>query len=181
MPQAKHFYARLYLFWLTWVSIRAFLLSGVLAFLSTIYIYFSKGSVPLNQDSFLALKQIFLFSFPIAFSFSFILMLLLVFKAVFYKKIAGLTLSLYDCEDKKIQKPLLSDVSKLWRKWLFLSVWAVLFLILLLLGLDTLFFEGTHSKFIFNGISLYFYVLILGGGVFTFGMKRCTKVRVKDA
>ncbi|PHR57886.1 MAG: hypothetical protein COA44_05315 [Arcobacter sp.] len=143
-------------------------------------IYISKGANALNKESLMALKEVFYFSFPISFSLSLILMFLLVFKEVFFHNIGRYRLYLYDCKDECIEKPLLSDVTMLWRKWLFVTLWIILIILVIFLGLYKLFTGGFPIEWI-NGWSLTFLIFIFGGLVFSFGLSRCKKVRIKDA
>lgn len=180
MQLASSFYIGLYFFWLRWVGIRTLLLSLILSFLASSAVYISKGAIALNEESLSALKEVFYFSFPISFSLSLILMLLLVFKQVFFYKISGYKIYLYDCEDKCIEKPLLSDVTMLWRKWLFVTLWIILIFLVVFLGLYKLFTSSFPVQWI-NGWSLTFLIAIFGGSVFSFGLIQCKKVRIRDA
>jgi len=180
MPLTKSFYLKLYWFWLSYIALRTLVLSSTLSFLTSLIIYIYKGAGTLNKESFLALKTIFYFSFPAFFSLSLILMLLLVFKAVFTREISGYNLSLYDCKDKRIESPLLSDIVMLWRKWLFLSLWIIIIFLVIFLGIYTVFTGELPSEWI-NGISLSFLISIFGGIVFVLGLSKCKKVRIKDA
>jgi len=178
MPQVNSLYIYLYLFWLRFVATRTLLYSLLFSFLSLLIVYISKGATPLNKESLLALEEIFWFCFPVFFSLSLILMLLLVFKQVFYHQIGGFKVYLYDCEDKCIAKPLLSDVTMLWRKWLFLSLWLMLIFLVVFFGLYKLFTGDFPIQWI-NGTSLTVLITIFGGIVFSAGLNKCKKVRVK--
>ena len=177
---AKSFYLKLYLFWFTWVGLRTLLSAFFLSAVTSLLVYISKGLAPLNKETFLALSEVFYFIFPIFASLAFIISLLLVFKALFSQKVGGKRFKLYDCEDKQIEEPLLSDVTMLWRKWLFITVWAILIFFVLFIG----FFKVVSGDFPpvswFNASSLYILVSVLGGIVFTLGINRCKKVRVSD-
>lgn len=180
MKQARKFYIKLYLFWISWVTLRTLSFALVLSFFSTLIIYFYKGTPPLNQETFLALKYIFYLSFPIFFSLGFIIMLLLVYKTLFSRIVGGKRIDLYDCEDKRIEKPLLSDVTMIWRKWLFITVWTILIFLVLFLGIWKLISGSFPPLSWFNGLSLYFLVSFLGGGVFILGIEKCKKIRITD-
>jgi len=180
MTPTKTFYLKLYLFWALWVSLRSFFYALVLSIFLAIIVYGSKGFPPLTTESLFALKKIVMFSFPISFSLSFILMLLMVFREMFFKKIEGLSLKLYDCEDKRIIKPLLSDVVMIWRKWLFVTVWTILIFFVLFLGLWKLFSGDFPPLSWFNAMSLYMLIMSLGGMVFIMGIKSCKKIRISD-
>lgn len=178
---SKKFYFKLYLFWASWVTLRSVAYALFLSFFSAVLVYISKGFAPLNEETFLALKKIVYISFPIAFSLSFIIVLLLVFKALFAQKIDGQRFVLHNCAHEKIDEPLLSDVTDLWRKWLFVTVWAVLLFLVLLIGLSKLLLDVYPPLTWFNGLSLYFLIISLGGIVFVFGIKSCKKVGIIDA
>ncbi len=180
MAQLKSFYLELYLFWLTWVTSRGVVLALLLSLFSAITVYMLKGFAPLSTATFLALKEIVYVSFPIGFSVSFILMLLLVFRAVFFRNIAGRTLELYDCKGKKIASPQLSDVMNLWRRWLFITVWVILLFFVLFIGMSKLFFGNFPPLSWFNAYTLYLLVATFGGGVFVFALRQCKKVGVRD-
>lgn len=186
----KKFYFKLYLFWARWVSMRSVSYALLLSLLSSLFAYISKGFgketlwpsfAPLNTETLLALKEIVYISFPIAFSLSFIIMLLLVFKALFAQKIEGYRFVLYNCADEKIDKPLLSDVAGLWRKWLFVTLWAIVLFWILIIGASKLIFGFYPPLTWFNGLNLYLLVISLGGVVFVFGVKRCKKIGITDA
>ena len=162
------------------MSLRSFFYGLLFSIFLALIIYISKGFPSLNMETFLALKEIVLFSFPIGFSLSFILMLVLVFKAMFSTKIDGFLLKLYDCNDKLIVHPLLSDIMMIWRKWLFVTVWTILIFLVLFLGLWKLISGEFPPLSWFNAISLYGLIMILGGTVFVMGIKRCKKIRVSD-
>lgn len=178
MKPAKKFYIKLYLFWALWVSIASLFYAIILSILSALFVYISKGFPLLTMESFLALKEIAIFSFPISFSLSFILMLLLVFKKIFTQRIEGFSLRLYDCKDEKIVKPLLSDVTMLWRKWLFVTVWTILIFLVLFLGLWKLLSGEFPPLSWLNGMTLYLLIMVLGGLVFVLGIKSCKKIRI---
>jgi len=179
MAQPKSFYLKLYLFWLGWVTLRTLVISMLLAIMTALSVYAYKGFAPLNKDTFLALQEIVYLSFPIAFSLSFILVLLLVFKALFSQKIGGCSFILYDCKQEKIGLPLLSDVIMLWRKWLFITVWMILFFLVLFIGVSKLLFGSFPPLSWFNAYTLYVLVGVLGGGTFVFVVKKCKKVGIK--
>ena len=178
---AKSFYLKLYIFWLTWVSLRTLLSAFTLSCLASLTVYMSKGFAPLNKQTLSALSEVFYFAFPIFTSLSLIICLLLVFKALFSKKIEKRSIKLYDCEDERIQKPLLSDVTMLWRKWLFVTVWAILIFLVLFIGLYKIALGEFPPLSWFNVQSLYALISILGGIVFVFGINRCNKIRISDA
>lgn len=177
----KLFYIKLYAFWASWVTLKSLLYALFLSLSSALLVYISKGFATLNKETFLALKEIVYLSFPIAFSLSFIIVLLLVFKRLFSQKIDGHGFELYSCDHEKIDLPLLSDVTSLWRKWLFVTVWAILLFLVLLIGLSKLLFGSFPPLSWFNGLSLYFLVISLGGIVFVYGIKSCKKVGITDA
>ena len=179
MAQPKSFYLKLYLFWLSWVTLRSFVLALFLALFSALIVYIYKGFAPFNEATLLALKEILYLSFPIGFSLSFILMLLLVFRALFFKNIANFRFVLYDCKHEEVDSPLLSDVMMLWRKWLFITVWTILLFAVLFIGLSKLLFGDFPPLSWFNAYTLYLLVSTLGGGVFVFAVKKCNKIGVK--
>lgn len=179
MAQPKSFYLKLYLFWLNWVTLRTLVLSIVLAILSALTVYSYKGFAPLNKATLSALNEIVYLSFPIAFSLSFILVLLLVFKALFSKKIEGYRFVLYNCKQEKIDTPLLSDVIMLWRKWLFITVWMILFFLVLFIGVSKLLFGVFPPLSLFNAYTLYALVAVFGGITFVFVVKKCKKVGIR--
>lgn len=181
MKPSRLFYLKLYLFWVSWVSLRALLFASVLSVIAALGVYALKGFAPLESATFSALGQIVIFTFPIFFSLSFIISLLLVFHALFASKIAGFRLELYDCAGEKIEKPLLSDVTGIWRKWLFLSIWVILLFLVLLLGISALFRGSFPPLSWLNGWSLYLLVMSLGGAVFLFVVQRCTKIKIVNA
>jgi len=180
MKQAKKRELRLYVFWLIWVNTRTFALAIILSLFSTLFIYLSKGMIALNTETFLALKEIFYFTFPITFSISFILMLLLVFRALFSYDFSSFKVYLYDCKDELISKPLLSDITMIWRKWLFLTIWAIIVFSVLFIGLWKLVMSSFPSAHFFNGVTLYILITVFGGLVFTLALSKCKKVRIKD-
>lgn len=175
------FYLKLYLFWAVWVSIRALLYAAVLSLAAAAAVYALKGFAPLEKATFLALGEIVLFSFPVAFSLSFIVVLLLVFRALFSQKIDGFRFELFNCTGEKIEKPLLSDVTGIWRKWLFITIWVILIFMVLFLGLSTLLFGSFPPLSWLNGWSLYLLVMTLGGAVFVFVVHKCTKIKILNA
>lgn len=179
MAQPKSFYFKLYLFWLNWVTLRTLVLSMVLSVLSALTVYIFKGFAPLNKDTLSALNEIGWLSFPIAFSLSFILVLLLVFKALFSKKIDGYNFVLYNCKQEKIDSPLVSDVIMLWRKWLFITVWMILLFLVLFIGSSKLLFDIFPPLSWFNAYILYVLVAVFGGITFVFVVKKCNKVGIK--
>jgi len=178
--QVNNFHLKLFLFWFIWVNSRTFIASSILSFLSLVIVYISKGFTPLDEDVFIALSDIAFFTFPFFLSLSFIISLLLVFKAVFFTDINKKRLHLYDCQDEPILKPLLSDITKIWRKWLFVTIWTVLIFMVIFLGLYKLVLGSFPPVSWLNGMNLYILVLVLGGSVFSLGLQRCTKIRIKD-
>jgi hypothetical protein len=180
MKHSKLFYAKLYLFWLVWVSIRSFLAALALALFIALMVYIAKGFAVLSAETFLALREIVYLSFPIAFSLSLIITLLLVFKALFTYTIEGFGFVLYDCKHEKIENILLSDVTMLWRKWLFITVWMILLFLVLFLGVSKLLFGVFPPLTWFNGYSLYLLIMLFGGGVFVFVVNKCKKIGIEN-
>lgn len=172
------FYLKLYLFWAVWVSIRTLLYAAVLSLAIAGAMYALKGFAPLEKATLLALGEIVLFSFPVAFSLSFIVVLLLVFRALFSQTIDGFRFELYSCAGEKIEKPLLSDVTGTWRKWLFITIWAILIFLVLFLGVSSLVLGSFPPLSWLNGWSLYLLVMTLGGAVFVFVVHKCTKIKI---
>lgn len=181
MKPDKLFYLKLYLFWALWVSTRALLYASVLSLAAAAAVYAFKGFAPLEEKTFLALQEIVRFSFPVAFSLSFIMALLLVFKALFSQKTGGFRFELYDCEGEKIPKPLLSDVTAIWRKWLFVTIWVILIFMVLFLGVSKLLLGSFPPLSWLNGWTLYLLVVTLGGAVFVFVVHKCTKIKIRNA
>ncbi len=180
MKPTKRFYAKLYLFWAFWVSLRSSVYALLLSLFSALIVYIAKGFPPLNEESVLALKEIAYLSFPVAFSLSFIISLLLVFKELFSRKIDGYRLTLYSCAGEKLVDPLLSDVMGIWRKWLFITVWMILIFLVIFLGLWKLISGDFPPLSWFNGLSLYGLVITLGGAAFVIGVKKCKKIGISD-
>lgn len=127
----------------------------------------------------MALYDVAIFSFPIAFSLSFILALLLVFKALFNHKFKDFKVELYNCSYEVLDKPLVSDVMPLWRKWLFLTFWFIVIFLVIVLGIYKLIFDVLPLAYL-NGITVYLMVVSLGGAVFVLGLMKCKKVGIKD-
>lgn len=180
LKSSKLFYTKLYLFWLVWVSVRSFLAAFVLALFTALMVYIAKGFADLNTETLSALIEIIYLSFPIAFSLSLIIALLLVFKALFSQRIEGFRFVLYDCKHKKLEHILLSDVTILWRKWLFITVWMILLFLVLFLGFSKLLFGVFPPLTWFNGYSLYLLIMLFGGGVFVFVVNRCKKIGIEN-
>ncbi len=180
MKPAENFYFKLYLFWVLWVSLNTLVYTALISFSCALFVYLSKGFPALNSETFSALWDISIFCFPFAFSLSFIVMLLFVFKRLFTTKINGQSVKLYDCKDEPIAKPLLSDVTMLWRKWLFVTVWVLLIFCVIFLGLWRLITGELPPLGLLNGITLYLLVMLFGGPVFVLGVKRCKKIRISD-
>lgn len=180
MKKSKLFYLKLYLFWLVWISTRSFLSAFVLALFAALMVYISKGFATLNMETFSALKEIVYLSFPVTFSLSLIIALLWVFKALFTHTIEGNSFVLYDCKHEKIENILMSDITMLWRKWLFITVWMILLFLVLFLGLSKLLFGVFPPLIWFNGYSLYSLIMFFGGGVFVFVVNRCKKIGRED-
>lgn len=172
-------YLQLYLFWLLWVSIVSSVLAVFLSVLSSLLLYISKGFQSLNEEVLMALFDIAVFSFPIAFSLSFILALLLVFKALFRHDFKDFKIELYNCSHETLDKPLLSEVVHLWRKWLFLTFWFIIIFLVIVFGISKLIFNELPLSYI-NGLSIYLLVVSLGGVVFVVGISRCKKIGIKD-
>jgi len=175
----NNFYLKLYAYWLFWVSSRSFVVAVFISSFCSLMFYISKGSNSLDADVYKALYEIGLFCFPIAFSFTFIISFLLVFRAVFSYKFKNLQLELYNCKHELIQKPNLSDVTSLWRKWLLITFWILIVFFVIVLGFSKLVFGILPSMSFINGVNMYILISIIGGLVFAFGLKRCKKVGIK--
>lgn len=173
-------YLQLYLFWLLWVTFVSSMVAIFLSVLSSLLLYISKGFQTLNEKVLVALFDVAIFSFPIAFSLSFILSLLLVFKALFKHEFKGFKLELYNCSYEVLEKPLISDIMQLWRKWLFLTFWFITIFLVLILGFFKLVFNTLPLEYL-NGLTVYLLVVSLGGAVFVLGLVRCKKIGIKDA
>jgi hypothetical protein len=180
MKSSKLLYAKVYLFWFIWISVRSFLAALALALFTALMVYIFKGFATLNMETFLALREIVYLSFPITFSLSLIIALLLVFKALFAHTIGDVSFVLYDCKHEKVDDILLSDVTMLWRKWLFITVWMILLFLVLLLGVSKLIFGVFPPLAWFNGYSLYLLIMLFGGGVFVFVVNRCKKIGIHN-
>lgn len=169
---------QLYFFWFWWVSSRSALFAAVISIFCAVLVYVSKGFMSLDKEVLNALLQIVYFCFPIAFSFTFIISFLLVFKALFKHNFKGFNIELYNCAHELIKDPQLSDVTSLWRKWLFVTLWVILVFLVLFFGVMKIFFE-IEPLSLLNGISAYTLVSIFGGLIFVFGVKRCKKIGIK--
>ncbi len=180
MKPSKRFFFKLYLLWFLWVSIYTLVCASVISLVFTLFSYFYTGAIRIDHESMSALKEIFAFSFPFSFSLSFILMLLLVFKALIGKNIEGFKLHLYDCEGKRIDKVLLSDILPIWRKWLFSTVWTIALFWVIFIAVWRLITGELPPISSFNGLSLYLLVITFGGAVFVLGMKFCKKIRIQQ-
>ena len=180
MKQAKKLYLKLFFYWATWVSLSSVIVASILCIFAALLTYALKGFAPLEYKTFLALQEIFYFSFPIAFSLSYICMLLLVFKAVFSWKIKGYKIRLYDCQDEWIEKPLISDIMMIWRRWLFLTVWSLLIFFLLFVGGWKVLSAEAFPMSWFNGVNIYLIILFFGGNIFSLGLMKCKKVRITN-
>ncbi len=179
MKFSKLLYLKLYFFWLAWVSVCSFLAASVLALCTALMVYIAKGFAALNLETLSALKEIVYLSFPVTFSLSLIITLILVFKALFTRKLEGFSFVLYDCKHEKIENILLSDVTMLWRKWLFVTVWVILLFFVLFLGASKLLFGVFPPLAWFNGYTLYLLIMLFGGGVFVFVVKSCRKIGIE--
>ena len=173
------FWAGLWLYWALWVSLISVLLGAAAAVSVTLMLYFLKGAVSLDSEVLGALLDIGAFWFAVTWSLALPLALLLVVKRLFYRCIDHWKLILLSCDGKEqISDVGVADTLKLWRKWLFVIIWAVAVQTLLVAGVAYLLglSEGLMGWF---GVG-WLYLFVLGAGAMTLPLMavRCNMVKV---
>ena len=171
----------LYIFWIYWVSSRSLISAFFISSFCSLMLYISKGSVSLDKEVFNALLEVMWFCFPIVFSLTYIISFLLVFKALLHVEFKNLHVEIYNCKFEPIKEPNLSDITTLWRKWLFVTFWILIFIFVLFVGISKLFFSDFSILSFINGFSVYVLISLIGAGVFSFGLQKSKQVGVIDA
>ena len=173
------FYFFLWLRWAVRLSLCSIFLASILSFSITTYTYLSQGLPSLNSEVYLALKNVFIFWFPISWSLTLLIALFRALKHIFNTKIAGYELKLYSCDMKEILEDIgYGDIVKVWRKWFMLMIWLVGSLMILSLVYTYIF---TSLESVFSWFSIYWlFVFILVSGYFSFMIMshRCKRVKI---
>jgi hypothetical protein len=138
-----------------------------------------QGAVKLDTQSLKALKDIFLFWFPLIWSFTILISLFRAIKFIFNKQLNGYAFKLLRCQTKSVIEDIsYADLVKPFRKWLMLMIWLVGSLMIVSL-ISTNLFSGYDSVFEwFNIYYLYFFILISGYFSFVLIAGRCKNIRV---
>ncbi|MBL0707696.1 MAG: hypothetical protein JJW00_01435 [Sulfurimonas sp.] len=173
------FYFYIWLRWASRVSLCSIMLASVLSLCISSYIYLSQGMRTFNMEVFLALKNVFIFWFPISWSLALLIALFRSLKYLFNTKISGYEFKLYSCDMKDtIEDVGYGDLLSVWRRWLMLMVWLVGSLMIVALAFTHIF---SSLDSLFSWFSIYWlYGFILASGYFSFILmsQRCKRVRI---
>ncbi len=176
----SRFYFFLWLRWSVRLTLCSVVLASGLAFVTTLYLYINQGIPTLNSEIFVALKNVFLFWFPIFWSFTLLLALFRSLKYIFNSCIYGYELKLYSCDSKDILEDIgYGDLVKVWRKWFMLIIWLIGSLMIFSLAFTYLF--SSYSG-VFEWFNIYWlFSFILASGYFSFILMsvRCKRVEIQ--
>ena len=179
----SRFYLILWLKWMLWLTFLSVFLAILGAAFTTAIVYIKQGAVPLNNEIYAALFEIFKFWFAIIWSMTLLLSLFLTLKTVFNHCYANFKLILFTCPDKNSQSQQIEqigygDLVKVWRKWFMLLIWLVGAQMILAFISMKLFSNAATLFDWFNIYVLYLFLLIAGYFSFMILSVKCKKVKV---
>ena len=175
----RNFWLRLWSYWALWITLFSVVSGLLIAIAVTVLIYFYKGSAGLNSDVLGALADVVRFWFAPAWSIGLVVGMLLSLKRLFYRCTGGQQLLLYSCDGSELIRPVhVEDTLKLWRKWLFVTVWIIALAVLAGAGIAYL---SVGEESMMAWFSIYWlYLFFLLSALITLPMmaKRCKMVKV---
>lgn len=175
----QRFWFSLWLYWAFFLTLLSTLAGLLLAGCVTLGIYLYKGAPGLNGEIAAALYDIWRFWFGVMWSAALPVALLVVIKYLFNRCFSHYRLLLFSCDgSEQIVRAGTGECVKIWRKWLFVIVWAVAAEVLLVAAAATLLGFDAHPSAWFDIYLLYLFVLIAGGVTLPLMASRCKRVKV---
>jgi hypothetical protein len=169
----------IWLRWAIWVTLFSTAMAAVFSFAIVLYMYISKGALPLSSEVRDALVAIGSFWFAILWSITLPLSTFFGMKQLFKGCYDAKRLQLFTCKKEPIDKVGYEDLIKVWRKWLFLMIWGVAAQLLFMTGIEYLLSDGGELMGWFNVYVLY--VLVMSASLVTLFvlLSRCKLVELK--
>ncbi len=164
--------------WAQYLVLNSLLYTFILSFLLTITFYMYKGATELNPQTYEALFIVFNSIFSLLLYLIGVIFFVLSVQKVHKKCIKGYAIEILSCQKEPLEKVSLDDAFKVARRWLAISMWVLIVLIVFISSLYYLLFSSesmfewmhfllVYALFIFSSM-LAFFVLL----------HRCKKVRV---
>jgi hypothetical protein len=175
----QKFYLKIWAFWAFWITFSSILSAVIISFILTIFTYFSKDIANFDKEILTALADIFKLYFFISWGATFLISLFLSMRKILYRCFDHYHFVLYRCDLKEqILDVGLDDVIKLWRKWLFLTVWSVAFFIIIGMSISYIFSENS-PMFWFNIYWLYAFVMLSGVIIIPLITLKCKMIKIQ--
>ncbi len=175
----RSFWLRLWSYWALWITLFSVISGLLIAAAVTAFIYFYKGSAGLSSDVLSALLDVLQFWFAPAWSIGLLIGMLLSLKRLFYRCMGGHQLLLYSCDGEEVISPVgVEDTLKLWRKWLFVTVWVIALEVLAGAAIASINAVGESVMAWFSIYWLYLFFLFSALVTLPLMARRCKMVKV---
>lgn len=175
----QKFFFSLWLYWAFLLTLLSIVWGLLLSGCVTVGVYLYKGAPEPDSEITAALYDIGVFWFGILWSAALPVTLLAVTKRLFNRCFYGFRMVLYSCDgSEQLDEVRLEDCLKLWRKWLFVIIWAVAAQVLVAAAAVSLLGSGGALLSWFNIYWLYLFVLLAGGITLRAMASRCKRVKV---
>jgi hypothetical protein len=172
------FYNRLWFSWFIRVSLESVFFASIFSLIITFFLYLKKDMPQIDSEVLKALYTIFLFWFGIVWSVTLLLALFRSIKYIFNRCYYGINFKLTSCDTKVYLEEIgYGDLVRVWRRWIMLLIWGVLFLSIVATIILKLVYNLDFFKW-FNIYILYLFIIISGYFSFIFLPFRCQKVKV---
>lgn len=142
--------------WLRYILIWSLLLGLGMSSLITLSTIVIQGGIAWDLLFWKAVWEIGAFWFMIAWSLAFLLSIIGAFKALFHHTYKHYKLELLDCDQHPYEPVIIRDIMPIWRMFLFFTVWLVVLIVLISVGVFGLMLAD------FGTWRLFAIVLVLG-------------------
>lgn len=169
----------IWLRWALWITLFSVITAALLSLAVTFYMYFAKGAIPLDSEVINALVEIGLFWFAIFWSVTLPLSTFFGMKQLFKVCHNGRNLQLFSCVKEPIDDIGYEDLTKVWRKWLFLIIWGVAAQLVFIIALQYIVGNDGELMRWFNIYYMYAFVMTSSFTTLVIMVNRCKLVELK--
>ena len=176
----RRFWIGLWWQWALWMTLRSLLWAAIGSVVVTLVLYGYKGMPALDEEVLTALADIACFGFPVVWCISFLAAFFLSVPRLFGRCIDHFRMTLLSCDgETPIENPGSADTLRVWRKWLFVIVWAVAAEVVIAALLYYPFSTEEGVMAWFSLPWLYLFVLLAALATLPLMGARCPLVRVQ--
>jgi hypothetical protein len=157
------FIISIWFFWIMQLTFKSIITTTIIILSIITTVYFIKGRPELHHDTLLALFDVGLFFLPIVISIVFLILFIITIPSLFNRTYNKYQLIFKNCKNEIVVDLLLKHRLKVWRFWLFGTIWAIAVQITIIGTIR--YFLNLH---LVNWISLYwFYIMFLIASLIT--------------